>query len=196
MATYTLRDIRICTPRQRRAILDVRNQSDIRSSMVTGHIISEAEHRTYLAALEGCTRRRVFLVIDDGGNVAGSVGLSAIDREARTCQWAFFIDSKLRGGVGSALEAFMLDYVLLDMGMERLDCEVLESNPRVLAMHERFGFIRDADRDRMVQKDGCKIWLLALSLRAARWCDLRDQIRAQLEPRLGSIVIRLEETMA
>ena len=63
----------------------------------------------------------------------------------------------------------MLDYVFDDLGLNKLWCEVLVENEQVIALHQQFGFSREAVFRDHICKDGRIIDVVGLGMTAADW---------------------------
>ncbi|EJM96958.1 pseudaminic acid biosynthesis N-acetyl transferase [Pseudomonas sp. GM74] len=147
----------------------LRNQPDVRKFMYTDHEISEAEYGAWLDSLKGSSRQSVFVVMHDA-KACGVVSLNAINALHRTADWAFYLDSELQGqGLGSRLEYWLLDYAFNVAGLEKLNCEVLQSNPAVIRMHRKFGFSIEGVRRQNVVKDGVRIDVVLLGITRQEW---------------------------
>lgn len=73
----------------------------------------------------------------------GTVSIYNIDRRNRKAEWGrLLIGEKqfLSGGYGSEIEALILDYCFNHLNLNKLYCEVLQSNENVIRLHEKFGF--------------------------------------------------------
>ena len=140
MRKIILREITKCTDEQIKAVRDVRNQEGIRKSMYTEHEIPLKEHLSWVERLRTDARQIVFVVLVDGV-VGGVVSVNAIDRLHLKSDWAFYLDENVRGGLGAALEFSLINFVFTELGLEKLNCEVIETNEAVVRMHKKFGFI-------------------------------------------------------
>ena len=71
----------------------------------------------------------------------GVLSLSGIDPVSRRCSWAYYLGEVSARGVGlaKALELNIYAYVFEQLGLNKLCCEVLAFNDRVVALHEKFG---------------------------------------------------------
>lgn len=187
-----LRPIGRCTPNQQEALRRLRNHPAIREAMYTDHLISEAEHARWMAGLAGDDRRLVFVVLGTGGEVLGLVSVTAIDRLHRTADWAFYLAPEARGGLGAALEYHLLEFVFGDMGLEKLNCEVLETNPAVVRMHGKFLFREEGFRRSNVIKAGARIGVHFLGLTREDWIVGRAGVRERIQEVLDRFAIRLE----
>jgi UDP-4-amino-4,6-dideoxy-N-acetyl-beta-L-altrosamine N-acetyltransferase len=154
----------------------LRNQQEVRKYMYTSHEISEAEHRGWLESLMGNCRQSVFVIVLDDTAV-GVVSLNAINAVHLTADWAFYLDSALQGkGIGSLVEFWMLDYAFLNAGLEKLNCEVLETNPAVIRMHQKFGFTLEGVRRKNIAKGDVRVDVILLGITRDEWIARRPQM--------------------
>ncbi|OLS58992.1 hypothetical protein PSEMO_59520 [Pseudomonas putida] len=162
-------------------VRDLRNHIDVRRFMYSSHEISIDEHGQWLASLVGNQRQRVFVVMLDD-QVAGIVSLNAINAAHRTADWAFYLDPALQGrGVGSLVEFWLLDHAFNEAGLEKLNCEVLESNTAVVKMHCKFGFSQEGVRRQNILKDGARLDVVLLGITRAEWQAQRPTMRGIVE---------------
>lgn len=87
-------------------------------------------------------RDRVWIIeVEEPAMPVGVLSLSEINPIHRRCAWAYYVAEPVARGVGLAkpLECNVYDYVFDRLGMNRLWCEVLAFNDRVVKLHERFG---------------------------------------------------------
>ncbi|MBO9549717.1 UDP-4-amino-4,6-dideoxy-N-acetyl-beta-L-altrosamine N-acetyltransferase [Pseudomonas sp.] len=154
----------------------LRNQEEVRKYMYTSHEISLQEHENWLKSLQGNARQSVFVAIHDD-KAAGVVSLNAINTTQKTADWAFYLDTELQGqGFGSLVEFWMLDYAFDEAGLEKLNCEVLETNPSVVKMHQKFGFTIEGVRRKNILKDGNRIDVVLLGITKDEWTAHRPSI--------------------
>ncbi|MFG0462323.1 UDP-4-amino-4,6-dideoxy-N-acetyl-beta-L-altrosamine N-acetyltransferase [Pseudomonas sp. yb_1] len=147
----------------------LRNQEDVRKYMYTSHVISSEEHETWLKSLHGNSRQSVFVIMHDG-KAAGVVSLNAINVTQKTADWAFYLDAGLQGkGFGSLVEFWMLNHAFGEAGLEKLNCEVLETNPAVVKMHQKFGFSIEGVRRKNILKDGIRIDVVLMGITKEEW---------------------------
>lgn len=167
--------LRPATPDECDLVRMWRNAPGVRAMMYSTHEISAEEHARWWAGLDGDETRRL-LMFEDAGAVRGVVVFSRIDMAARSADWAFYAAPDAPKGVGSRMEAAALDHAFGEIGLAQLSCEVLMINPRVIALHERFGF--EPSPDRPARDDAVR-----LALSAARWAELRARLLADLPAR-------------
>jgi UDP-4-amino-4,6-dideoxy-N-acetyl-beta-L-altrosamine N-acetyltransferase len=169
------------SPQVKAQVLLLRNQLAVRTFMYTSHEISEAEHQAWLQSLEGNGRQSVFVVMIDD-TACGVVSLNAINTTQRSADWAFYLDVALQGkGIGSQVEFWLLDHAFNAAGLEKLNCEVLESNPTVIKLHQKFGFTLEGVRRQNVIKNGKRIDVMLLGITKAEWTEHRPKMQAVME---------------
>ena len=189
-----LRPIGLCTGSQTEALRVLRNHPAIRGSMYTDHIISEDEHARWLSGLVGDESRRIFVVLAPEEEVAGLVSVTAIDRTHLRADWAFYLAPEARGGLGAALEYHLLEFAFGDLGLEKLNCEVLETNPAVVRMHGKFLFQEEGFRRSNLVKAGVRVGVHFLGLTREDWLAGRDSVRARIQEILDRFDVVLEAT--
>lgn len=164
------------SPEVQAEIRTLRNQEEVRKYMYTSHEISAQEHENWLKSLHDNSRQSVFVAIHEG-RAAGVVSLSAINLTQKTADWAFYLDTELQGkGLGSLVEFWMLDYTFNERGLEKLNCEVLETNPSVVKMHQKFGFSIEGIRRKNILKDGNRIDVVLLGITKDEWLAHRPSV--------------------
>ena len=193
MRNFVLRNICDCTIEQQLRVLEIRNNDAVRTSMYTEHMISPDEHLAYIERLRADDRQQVLIVLRDGDTAAGVVSVNEIDMLHKKCDWAFYLDESARGGVGSALELFMLDYVFETLNLDKLNCEVIETNPNVVAMHKKFGFVEEGLRRANIEKNGKRIGVYFLGITKSEWLGSRDRVREAMAAKVSDINIKLSD---
>ncbi|MDC3332898.1 UDP-4-amino-4,6-dideoxy-N-acetyl-beta-L-altrosamine N-acetyltransferase [bacterium] len=161
-------------------ILAVRNQPSIRQWMYTSHEISEQEHRAWLGRVADSASDRIFVVLENN-KVQGVVSANRIDSTHQRCDWAFYLDANARGGLGSTLEYHFINYVFDVLGMEKLNCEVIEGNDPVIALHQRFGFVHEGTRLSEVVRVERRVGVCYLGLTRTEWLKNKDVLSQNLE---------------
>lgn len=161
-----------------------RNLPEISEFMYSTHEISAAEHARWFAAAMADPQRRYWIILLDEKPV-GLVNIYEIDIENSRAKWAFYLaDPSVRGrGVGSYVEYTTLNHVFRELGLHKLACEVLSLNPRVISMHQKFGFTVDGTlRDQFI-RNGEYVDVACLSIMDEEWAEIEPSLRAKLEPR-------------
>lgn len=191
MQTIVLKKIGDSNEDQRQQIRLIRNQPSVRQAMYTDHEISVEEHRSWLERVSNDPRQIVFVVLNED-QVVGCVSINDLDRRHSKSDWAFYLDEDQRGGLGAALEFTLINYAFGELGLEKLNCEVIETNPAVVKMHKRFGFEEEGFRRSNIEKDGKRIGVHFLGLVKADWLASKDAIEDGCRAILKRFAIRFE----
>jgi UDP-4-amino-4,6-dideoxy-N-acetyl-beta-L-altrosamine N-acetyltransferase len=117
----------------------------------------------------------------------GAAFMTEIDRQHRNAMWAFYLaDPGVRGrGVGSVVEAFVLEFAFEEIGLHKLSCEVLGFNESVVAMHRKFGFRDEGLFREDKYKNGGWQDVHRLAFFEEDWTIRKDEIRAAAATRRG-----------
>lgn len=177
-------------------VREIRNEPNVRKWMYTDHVISESEHLAWIEGLRSDPRQLVFVVLDQDRTTLGVVSVNAMDRRHRRADWAFYLTEQARGGLGSVLEFTILDFVFDTLGMEKLNCEVIEGNDPVVSLHKRFGFHEEGFRRSNVLKDGNRIGIHLLGMTVADWRAARPALRERLAEKLARFEVRIRHAAA
>jgi UDP-4-amino-4,6-dideoxy-N-acetyl-beta-L-altrosamine N-acetyltransferase len=187
-----LREICSLDPRSQWRIREIRNEPSIRKVMYTDHEIQIDEHQTWLDRLQQDKCRIAFAVVDDSIGPIGMVSVSELDWRHRKADWAFYLTETERGGLGAALELTLLDFVFDRLGLEKLNCEVIEGNDAVIRLHGRFGFAEEGFRRSNIEKDGVRLGVHFLGLQRSAWLERRAEVRRSYQGILDKFGIDIE----
>lgn len=162
-------------PASMERVRELRNALGVRQYMYSDHHIRPQEHADWIASLQGDPKQQVWVILYDG-NVEGVVSLSAISQQQKSADWAFYLSQEMQGkGVGGVVEFKLLDLVFGQMRLEKLNCEVLASNPKVIEMHQKFGFQLEGIRRANVIKEGQRIDVTLLGILPHEWQQQRPR---------------------
>ncbi|EHO08783.1 hypothetical protein HMPREF9714_02154 [Myroides odoratimimus CCUG 12901] len=99
-------------------------------------------------------------------NIVGMVYLTSINYINRTGVMGYLIGEESSRGKGYAKEAVevLLDYVFMELGLNRISATVLSNNESSLRVMNKLGFIREGCLREAVYKNGKYIDLISFSL--------------------------------
>lgn len=175
MIRVKLREISKCNDSQIKEIMDVRNQLSVRKSMFTEHKISLKEHLAWVDRLIKDKKHLVFGVLIDN-KIIGSVSINALDYLHLKSDWAFYLDENIRNGLGAAIEFNLIKFVFNELGLGKLNCEVIESNKAVIKLHKKFGFIEEGLRRKNIVKDKKRTGVVFLGLAKSDWNNFESKV--------------------
>jgi UDP-4-amino-4,6-dideoxy-N-acetyl-beta-L-altrosamine N-acetyltransferase len=171
--------------RSQMRIRELRNEDHVRKWMFTDHVIGVNEHLDWISRLKQDDRQIVFAVLDDQQQPLGVISVKAIDRRHKNADWAYYLTESARGGLGSAIEYALFDFVFEVLDLEKLYSEVIEGNDAVVRLHHRFLFRDEGFRRSHIVKDGARIGVQCFGLTREDWragrAALREQYQAVFE---------------
>ena len=191
MIKILLREITKCTDEQKKSIREVRNQESVRKSMYTEHEILLNEHLAWVELLQSDNRQIVFVVLVDD-LVSGVVSVNAIDRLNLKSDWAFYLDANVRGGLGAALEFGLINFVFQKVGLEKLNCEVIETNEAVVKLHKKFGFVEEGFRRENIIKNENRMGVFFLGLTKSDWEREKETVKIRYEKVIDKFDLEIE----
>ena len=163
------------------AVRQMRNHDEVRMYMYTDHLISKDEHASWVSRVRDCESVKPF-VIYRGDQPIGLVSLSQISRIHATAEWAYYLHPEEQGGgLGVVVEYALLEYAFDDVGICKLNCEVLETNPGVVKLHKKFGFQEEGFRRSNILKNGKRIGVFLLGLTAPEWAAGKAKFKKIIE---------------
>ena len=134
---------------------EIRNEENNRRWMFSDHIIEEEEHRAWIEHLKQDDKRIVFGILEAESRLLGIVGLTSINRVHRNAEWTFYLTETALGlRLGPAVEYRFVDFVFERLGLEKLNCEVIEGNDPVVDLHKRFLFQEEGFKRSNIFKNG------------------------------------------
>lgn len=156
-------------------VREIRNEDSVRKVMYTDHIIDVNEHLNWINRLKQDNKQIVFAIIDKSGPL-GIVSVNAVDRLHKKADWAYYLTEKERGGLGAALEFAIINFVFDAVGIEKLNCEVIEGNSTVVKLHKKFLFKEEGFRESNIIKSGNRIGVHFLGLTKHSWVTGRESL--------------------
>jgi|TARA_B110000971_G_C19898588_1_gene448847 UDP-4-amino-4,6-dideoxy-N-acetyl-beta-L-altrosamine N-acetyltransferase len=189
-----LKNILEVDEKKKKLILSIRNSTFVNSQMYTDHQITSEEHFNWLKNLHTKKEQCVFAVINKD-LVVGIVSLNNIQFKKKKTAWAFYLNEKNIYGLGPTLEYNFINYII-NNNFEELNCEVLETNSKVISLHKKFLFEESKENTKFITKDRKKINVVFLSLRASKWKEKNFLIKnryARLIDKFDIIIDSLDE---
>ena len=156
-------------------VREIRNEPSVRTVMYTDHVIGVNEHLRWLNQLKQDETQIVFAIVE-GGKVLGAASVVNIDKLHEKADWGFYLTAQERGGLGSAVELALVDFAFGELGLSKLNCEVLEGNDRMLQLQRKFHFEEEGFRKSNIIKDGKRIGVHFLGLQKAVWLENRAEL--------------------
>jgi UDP-4-amino-4,6-dideoxy-N-acetyl-beta-L-altrosamine N-acetyltransferase len=157
-----------------------RNSKEVSSYMYNESQISESQQKTWFENIN--PEKSIYWIIEYNDKKLGLASVNSIDRTLQSCYWAFYLgDTTVRGGgVGAKVEFNVVEYVFNVLKLNKLRCEVFVSNDKVIKMHEKFGFRREAYYREHCIKGNEKLDVVGLALLKSEWEILRESMKTKV----------------
>jgi UDP-4-amino-4,6-dideoxy-N-acetyl-beta-L-altrosamine N-acetyltransferase len=158
-----------------------RNSSEVAPYMYNENYIEKDEQIKWFEKIKSETNSK-YWIIEYEGKKLGLASITGIDKTLSSCYWAFYLgDLSVRGaGLGAKIEYNVIEYVFNELQLNKLRCEVFVSNNKVITLHEKFGFRREAYYREHCIKGMEKLDVVGLALLSSDWNIYRDLMRIKL----------------
>lgn len=175
--------LRPLTPEFLEVVRAWRNSPAVAQYMYTAEPISAEQQQNWYARISQDASVHYWLIYYRDRPV-GVANLYAISQRNRSCYWAFYLgEENLHGsGIGAKVELVVLEYVFDKLKLNKLACEVFVTNEKVIAMHEKFGFRREAYLRQHIYKGKAFIDVVGLALLRREWLQIHSASRSQPVP--------------
>lgn len=158
-----------------------RNSPDVAPYMYNEAHISEEQQKKWFEKVS-IDSSSVYWIIEYEGKKLGLASLTGIDRTLSSCYWAFYLgDLSIRGGgIGAKIEYNVLEYVFNELKLNKLRCEVFITNDKVIKMHEKFGFRREAYYREHCLKNDQKLDVVGLAMLQSEWAVIKETMKTKI----------------
>ena len=158
-----------------------RNLPEVAQYMYTSDSITEAQQIAWFKRIQHDSTSQYWLIKYDNQNI-GLASLTGINQTLSSCYWAFYLgDSSIRGGgLGAKVEFNVLEYVFNVLKLNKLRCEVMTFNSKVISMHEKFGFRREAYYRQHVKKEGVWQDVVGLAILKQEWESYKEVLQNKI----------------
>lgn len=155
-----------------------RNSPAVAQYMYTADPISAEQQQAWFARVSQDPSVQYWLIYYQDRPV-GVANLYAISERNRSCYWAFYLgEENLHGsGIGAKVELAVLEYVFEELKLNKLACEVFVTNEKVVTLHEKFGFRREAYFRQHIYKNKAFVDVVGLAMLRREWQQVRDALR-------------------
>ncbi|CAH0994321.1 Spermidine N(1)-acetyltransferase [Emticicia aquatica] len=152
-----------------------RNSPEVAQYMYTEDEISTEQQEAWFEKVKNDETSKYWVIEYDNKKI-GLASITGINKVLGSCYWAFYLgtDVPRGGGIGSKIEFNVLEYVFNDLKLNKLRCEVMIFNDKVISMHEKFGFRREAYYRQHVKKNGKWIDTIGLAILKEEWLKQRE----------------------
>jgi len=158
-----------------------RNSTDVAPYMYNDSFITEEQQVNWFKKIDK-EESSIYWIIEYEGKKLGLASITGIDRTLSSCYWAFYLgDLSVRGvGIGAKIEYNVLEYVFNELKINKLRCEVFVTNDKVIKMHEKFGFRREAFYREHCVRNNHKLDAVGLAILKSEWDVLSENMKNKI----------------
>lgn len=132
--------LRLMNKEDLQLVLSWRNSPEVRKNMYTHHEISWSEHVAWFDSVKDNQKSLWYMYLGIENTPQGVIYFTQYDNQQRNAFWGFYSGSDAPLGTGIRMEYTALDHAFSQLNLHKLNCEVLESNLKVINMHKKVGF--------------------------------------------------------
>ncbi len=154
--------------------------SDPEVSRLTGSVHSddEAADETWtVEQLEAvyqrwstATDRIAWVIVErETGQVVGEVVLSDLDQGNRSCGFRIWISGATERGLGTETTRLAVGHAFDGQGLNRVELEVYDFNPRARHVYEKVGFVHEGTRRGALRYNGYWVDAHIMSILTSEW---------------------------
>lgn len=157
-------------------ILTWRNAENVRNNMYTNHMITAEEHLKWFKKIVKDESYKL-LILEIDSEPKGVVNFSKIDKHNNHAYWGFYSGVTEERGIGSKMEVIALMYAFEVLGLNKLNCEVLSFNERVISFHKKFNFHEEGKLKEHYCRNGVYYDIHQLAFFCSDWTERGKQLK-------------------
>lgn len=161
-------------------VLSWRNDPAVRQAMYSQHEITWEEHQLWFQRMQVDESTRWYLYLNKDNEPNGVVYFTEWNAGQSTAFWGFYANVGATPGTGMRMSLDALGYAFNQLGIQKLNAEVLASNPRSLEMHKKVGFIEEGCFREQYFNAEQRIDVVRLGMLASEWPSCRQALEARI----------------
>lgn len=172
-------DFRVVVGNDLEIIRNWRNSSLIRDVSYNRDYISAEQHQSWFSNIQGDPLQIHWIIVIENVD-AGYVAIKNIDTKNKKCEFAsLYIGNPdfLLSGAGALAELKVIDYIFETYpAIDKIYCEVIDSNRKVINLHKRFGFVIEGTLTRHYYVEDKPLNVVLLALFREEWLVKKEYI--------------------
>ena len=147
-----------------------RNDPAVSKWMYTNHEIGEEEHNVWFDAMLGDASKVYWKIVADGVAV-GSVFLTGVSIQGKSCEWGMYLaDVNVRGkGIAQAACALSFRHAFNKLALDAVKCEAIAQNENAIGLYESVGYVRTGLQTDAVKRGNEMLSVVTLELTRDSW---------------------------
>jgi len=153
-----------------------RMMPEVTKYMYTDPQISSEDQRKWFEKISKDSSRIYWVISFDDKDV-GVINLYDIDMHNKRAFWAYYLgDITFRGkGIGKNLECNIYDFCFDILNLNKLCCEVLAFNEKVIVLHQKFGSKIEDVFKQHIFKNGKYYDVVRMAILKEEWNKIKHQ---------------------
>ena len=103
-------------------------------------------------------------IIVENDRPIGLINICNLDRDNKTTAWGFYIGEDACSGVGGFVPPYLYNFCFNQLDLRKISAEVFYNNTSVINLHQLHGYRFCPSKDRVIEKSGREILLIAMEL--------------------------------
>lgn len=167
--------LRVITEDDLEKITKWRMDPEVTKYMYTDPKLSIKDQRNWFNKINSSNEKKYWIIEIDEGIDVGVLSINNIDYVNKSCSWAYYIsDIRARGrGLGRILECNIYDYVFDELNLNKLWCEVFETNSKVIQIHQKFGTKIEGVLKEQIYKNGSYHNVVRMAILKSEWISIK-----------------------
>ena len=165
-----------------------RNDPAVSKWMYTNHEISEEEHNVWFDAMLADASKVYWKIVADGVAV-GSVFLTGVSIQGKSCEWGMYLaDVNARGkGIAQAACALSFRHAFNKLALDAVKCEAIAQNENAIGLYESVGYVRTGLQTDAVKRGNEMLSVVTLELTRDSWTMSESNVLQKLSEKGVSI---------
>lgn len=165
-----------------------RNDPAVSKWMYTNHEIGEEEHHVWFDAMLGDASKVYWKIVADGVAV-GSVFLTGVSIQGKSCEWGMYLaDVNARGkGIAQAACALSFRHAFNKLALDAVKCEAIAQNENAIGLYESVGYVRTGLQTDAVKRGNEMLSVVTLELTRDSWTMSESNVLQKLSEKGVSI---------
>ena len=165
-----------------------RNDPAVSKWMYTNHEIGEEEHNAWFDAMLGDASKVYWKIVADGVAV-GSVFLTGVSIQGKSCEWGMYLaDVNARGkGIAQAACALSFRHAFNKLALDAVKCEAIAQNENAIGLYESVGYVRTGLQTDAVKRGNEMLSVVTLELTRDSWTMSESNVLQKLSEKGVSI---------
>lgn len=144
-------------------VLDWRTSPRVAKYLKTDVVHGVEDQEEWIISCRECASFYHWLIVYLGKPI-GYISISNFNAFSKTTSWGFYIGDAEYTGLGGLVPPYFYHFCFSELGIERIDAEMLYFNTKVIKLHHLHGYVFAPEKDRILMREGKGVLLIAMSL--------------------------------